>query len=139
MHKKKHFYYGIIILISFLLTGQYMEIVHNRLVDYDGGTRMLFRANHIYFLLTGIMNLIFSLVENNDQDRVTYYLKGFISMILFIIPILILLGFFTEPFMNDFARPYTRPGIYLAMGIGVAIVLNHFRLLFKKKKHHSNT
>lgn len=53
--KRFHIVFGLIIVVVFLLTGQYMEYVENRLLP--DGTRMLNRSRHIYILLVGLVNL----------------------------------------------------------------------------------
>ena len=54
--KRLHLIIGLTVVVIFLLTGQYMEYVHNRLLL--DGTRMLYRSRHIYLLLAGLLNLI---------------------------------------------------------------------------------
>ena len=53
--KRFHLIIGLTVIVIFLLTGQYMEYVHNRLLP--DGTRMLYRSRHIYLLLAGLLNL----------------------------------------------------------------------------------
>jgi hypothetical protein len=54
--KRFHLIFGLAVVIVFLLTGQYMEYVHNR--QLPDGTRVLYRSRHIYLLLAGLINLV---------------------------------------------------------------------------------
>jgi hypothetical protein len=54
--KRIHLVFGLSVMVVFLLTGQYMEYVHNRLLP--DGTRVLYRSRHIYLLLAGLINLV---------------------------------------------------------------------------------
>ena len=54
--KRLHLIIGITVIVIFILTGQYLEYVHNRILP--DGTRMLYRSRHIYLLLSGLLNLI---------------------------------------------------------------------------------
>ena len=53
--RRFHLILGLVVVVVFLLTGQFMEYMHNRLLP--DGMRMLYRSRHIYFLLAGILNL----------------------------------------------------------------------------------
>jgi len=93
--KRLHLIVGLIVVVIFLLTGQYMEYVHNRLLP--DGTRMLYRSRHIYLLLSGLLNLILGsyLIPQPRGRRRTIQIVGTILIILS--PGLLLAGFFFEP------------------------------------------
>ena len=52
-----HFWLGITGTLLFILTGQYMDKVHNHLQKMADGPRMLYRSAHIYLLLAAVVNL----------------------------------------------------------------------------------
>ena len=93
--KRFHLIIGLTVVVIFLLTGQYMEYVHNRLLP--DGTRMLYRSRHIYLLLSGLLNLILGIyfVPLPRGWRRTIQIVGTILIVLS--PGLLLAGFFTEP------------------------------------------
>jgi hypothetical protein len=93
--KRFHLIFGLAIVIVFLLTGQYMEYVHNRLLP--DGTRMLYRSRHIYLLLTGLLNLGIGtyFVPRSRGWRRSLQIVG--SMLIVLAPGLLLIGFFSEP------------------------------------------
>jgi len=93
--KRFHLIIGLTVVVIFLLTGQYMEYVHNRLLP--DGTRMLYRSRHIYLLLAGLLNLILGIyfVRQPRGWRRTVQTVGTIFIVLS--PGLLLAGFFYEP------------------------------------------
>ena len=93
--KRLHLIIGLTVVFIFLLTGQYMEYVHNRLLP--DGTRMLYRSRHIYLLLSGLLNLILGIyfVPPPQGWRRTVQIIGTILIVLS--PGLLLAGFFSEP------------------------------------------
>lgn len=93
--KRFHLIIGLTVVVIFLLTGQYMEYVHNRLLP--DGTRMLYRSRHIYFLLAGLLNLILGsyFVPQPQGWRRKIQIIGTILIVLS--PGLLLAGFFYEP------------------------------------------
>ena len=93
--KRFHLIIGLTVVVIFLLTGQYMEYVHNRLLP--DGTRMLYRSRHIYLLLSGLLNLILGIyfVPLPRGWRRTIQIVGTILIVLS--PGLLLAGFFSEP------------------------------------------
>jgi len=93
--KRFHLIFGLGVVIVFLLTGQYMEHVHNRLLP--DGTRMLYRSRHIYLLLAGLVNLALGgyFVLRPRGWRRNLQILG--SILIVLSPGLLLAGFFTEP------------------------------------------
>ena len=93
--RRLHLIIGITVVIIFLLTGQYMEYVHNRLLP--DGTRMLYRSRHIYLLLSGLLNLILGIyfVPQPRGWRRTMQIVG--TILIVFSPGLLLAGFFSEP------------------------------------------
>jgi hypothetical protein len=90
--KRLHLIFGVVVVIVFLLTGQYMEYVHNRLLP--DGTRMLYRSRHIYLLLAGLLNLVIGIyfVARPRGWRRKLQIVG--SVLIVLSPGLLLAGFF---------------------------------------------
>ena len=93
--KRLHLIIGITDVVIFILTGQYMEYVHNRILP--DGTRMLYRSRHIYLLLSGLLNLILGIyfVPQPRGWRRTVQIAGTILIVLS--PAILLAGFFSDP------------------------------------------
>lgn len=93
--KRLHLIIGITVVVIFLLTGQYMEYVHNRILP--DGTRMLYRSRHIYLLLSGLLNLILGIyfVPQSRGWRKIIQIVG--TILILLSPALLLAGFFSDP------------------------------------------
>jgi peptidoglycan/LPS O-acetylase OafA/YrhL len=93
--KRFHLIFGLAIVIVFLLTGQYMEYVHNR--QLPDGTRMLYRSRHIYLLLAGLLNLGIGTYFTARPRGWRRTLQVIGSLLVALAPLLLLAGFFSEP------------------------------------------
>jgi len=93
--KRLHLIIGITVIVIFILTGQYMEYVHNRILP--DGTRMLYRSRHIYLLLSGLLNLILGIyvVPQSHGWRRSIQIVG--TILILLSPALLLAGFFSDP------------------------------------------
>lgn len=58
--KRIHFYLGLVIIAHFFITGLLMRQNIFLLEPGDTTVRMMFRANHIYILFSGLINLLIS-------------------------------------------------------------------------------
>lgn len=118
--RRFHLILGLVVVIVFLLTGQYMEYVHNRLLP--DGMRMLYRSRHIYFLLAGILNLSLGLylAPRPGGWRRTLQIVG--SLLILLSPVFLLAGFFLEPHWGPEKTSIAPLGIF-AIGIGTLLHL----------------
>ncbi len=55
--KRFHQLFGLLVVVAFLMTGQYMDKYLAHLHSMPDGPRMLFRTRHIFILLAGLINL----------------------------------------------------------------------------------
>jgi hypothetical protein len=119
--KRFHLIFGLLLVIVFLLTGQYMDRFHNHLEGMADGPRMLYRSRHIYILLTGLLHLGVGtyIVERVHQKQRVVQLIG--SLMLTIAPILFLFGFFKEPLLTELNNPFSQKGVYL---VAAGVVLH---------------
>lgn len=111
--KRFHLIYGFVLVIVFLLTGQYMDRFQHHLHEMADGPRMLYRSRHIYILLTGLLHLGIGtyFVDRVQPKQRLVQLVG--SLILTVAPILFLFGFFKEPLLTELNSPFSTKGIYL--------------------------
>ena len=112
---KIHLIFGILVVIIFLLTGQYMDKNFNHLKDMELMNRALFRAGHLYILLFGLINA--ALGSHLKLSIITWInlIQKFGSLVVFGATILVIYGFFTELPTNDIERPLTRFSLYLIL------------------------
>jgi hypothetical protein len=114
--RQLHRVVGIAMLLAFLGTGQYMDRVYAHLHGMSDARRMLFRSDHIYLLLAAISNLMLGLYLAPCDAQRARVVQTIGSIAIIAAPFLFLIGFFTEPWMANLARPYTRPAIYAMFG-----------------------
>ena len=119
--RRFHLVFGAIALIAFLLTGQYMDKVHDHLTGMPDGPRMIYRTRHIFILLTGLLSLALGVYVKpaSLMWRRAGQLLG--SALIVLAAGLFLTGFFYEPALANLRTPYSHWGAYAV----VAGVLLH--------------
>lgn len=102
---------GLLVVIIFLLTGQYLHLYYPHMDELGDGTRMLFRSRHIYLLLAGLLNIGIGayFTYRNERWRRLLQLTG--SALVLVAPFILLLAFFREPTLQNLQRPFTQPAI----------------------------
>ncbi len=112
--RRLHLVVGLVGVVAFLLTGQYMDRAHDHLHGMDPTPRLLFRSTHIYLLLASLINFALGLYLSPTSGwRV--WLRHAGSLLVLIAPPLLLIGFFVEPWLTELARPFSRPALYGAL------------------------
>ncbi|WP_299885961.1 hypothetical protein [uncultured Lacinutrix sp.] len=117
---KAHLYIGILIVIIFLLTGQYMHHEYDHLKNMELMNRALFRAGHLYILLFGLINTSLGAYLVLAKNKTLKKIQIFASIIIFIASFLVIYGFFIELPTEEIERPLTRFSLYMIF-FGVAI------------------
>jgi hypothetical protein len=119
--KRFHLIFGLLLVIAFLLTGQYMDRFHQHLQSMPDGPRMLYRSRHIYILLSGLINLGIGAYFRYrlTQSRRILQLLG--SLLITAASVLSVFAFFREPGLTGLQTPLTHKGIYL---IAAGVVLH---------------
>src|SRR5262245_60638478 len=102
-----HFWGGILMIIAFVLTGQYMSWRFPELYAPNETIRFMFRANHIYVLMSGLVNIAVGayLVMHPRRWRRILQLIG--STLLLIAPVVLIIAFFYDPPRADVERVMT--------------------------------
>lgn len=88
---------GLVVVLLFLLTGLYMRFRFPDLYASDEVVRYLFRANHVYILLSGLLNIGVGtyLVLHTQPWKRTLQFVG--SALLIVASVVLLAAFFYEP------------------------------------------
>jgi hypothetical protein len=110
-----HLSVGIITVIIFLFTGIYMRLNFPEIYNSNEAIRYIFRANHVYILLSGLINIstgTYLVLYSNNRVR---NLQIIGSVLLLFAPILLIAAFFYEP-------PKARPDRYIT-GLGIVFIL----------------
>ncbi len=115
-----HFWTGIVFVIIFLLTGQYMDLAHNHLEGMADGPRMIYRSGHIYILFAAVLNLV-SGIYWNELPGFRKKLQILASVLLLLLPWVLLYGFFQEPHLKGLARPWSSMALYGTFGVAVVL------------------
>ncbi|HEX8068494.1 MAG TPA: hypothetical protein VF546_00985 [Pyrinomonadaceae bacterium] len=116
--RKLHLTFGILVLIAFMLTGQYMDKYYNHMVGVPDGVRLLYRTRHIFILLAGLINLGLAAYFNYRPGLWPRVLQLLGSALIFIASLLFVAAFFYEPRLANLYTPLSHWGAYtIAAGI----------------------
>jgi hypothetical protein len=114
--KPLHLAMGLIGLVAFVLTGQYMGMFLGGLADMPDGPRLLYRTSHLYLMWSSLVNLLvgfYFVAATSKGVRIAQVLS---SVLLLAGPPLILTGFFLESPANDLDRVFCGWANYFALG-----------------------
>ena len=118
--KNTHLIFGLLLVFVFLLTGQYMEYVHNRTLT--DGVRVLYRSRHIYLLLNALINITLGLYVQYAVTGWRRSLQLIGSILIMVAPVFLLAGFFYEPPRGADQSKIAPYGIF-ATAIGILLHL----------------
>jgi hypothetical protein len=110
--KPLHLIFGLLVLVVFLLTGQYMSHYYNHLVGMSDGPRLLYRTRHIFILLAGLLNLGIGIYFSYRRQLWRKALQLFGSILIMLASLLFIAGFFYEPKLADLYTPLSHWGTY---------------------------
>jgi hypothetical protein len=106
-----HLAVGVVGVVGFLGTGQYMDLAHDHLRGMDDARRLLFRSTHLYLLFASLVNLALGL-DLRPASGWRRWVRTAGSVLVLAAPFLAAAGFFVEPWLTGLDRPYTRPAAY---------------------------
>ena len=120
--KSVHLISGIITLVIFALTGQYMAQVIGLPETEFNAQKMMYRASHIYLLWAGLINTCLGVYWRPLALRNPFIQLASSWLLVTCQPVL-LLAFFTEPGVEDQDRLLTLAGCIMALtGTGLAVL-----------------
>jgi predicted permease len=102
---------GILVVVVFLLTGQYLKFYYPHMEEVSDGVRMLFRSRHIYILLAGLLNICIGAYFSYHKNRWRKIVQLAGSSLVLAAPFLLVAAFFYEPALANLQRPFTKPAI----------------------------
>ena len=111
--KRFHIIFGLLVIVIFLLTGQYMDKFLQHLDGMPDGPRMLYRTRHIYILLSGLLNLGIGTYFSYGVTRWRRVLQFLGSGLIVVATAFFVAGFFTEAKLAGLVTPWSGRGIYL--------------------------
>ena len=121
--KRLHLILGVLVIVAFLFTGQYMDFQAPPVRELaDEGRRMMFRSRHIYLLLAGLVNLGVGAYFTYHGARWRKILQVTGSALIVLAPLLMTAAFFYEPTLKGLQRTFTLPAV-VALFAGVFLHL----------------
>jgi|TARA_B110000908_G_scaffold124470_1_gene145936 hypothetical protein len=120
-----HFIIGIAFFLLFLLTGAYMILNFPELYNGREEVRMMYRATHIYILMSALINLM----AGNYLLQATQFsfliLRKLASLLILVTPILFFIAFIYEPARYLIERPVSFWAVvFLVAGVILHSFLN---------------
>lgn len=110
---KIHIVVGSLTLLMFLITGVFMKINFPEIYSSTEIIRYQFRANHIYILMSGLLNLVAGLYIRPDYKHWRKFFSGLSTAAIILSSIILVIAFFVEPIKASAIRPLTFSGIAL--------------------------
>jgi hypothetical protein len=129
--KRFHLVFGVLMFIVFLLSGQYMDKIHNHLEGMEDGIRLLYRTRHIFILMASLIHIGLGLYYETRMSQWQRRIQTLGSSLLAVGTLLLVIAFMNEPRSRDLATPYTHWGMY-AIVLGIA---SHWLSGLKQKKN----
>jgi hypothetical protein len=120
--KRFHLLFGLVIVVIFLLTGQYMDHRLDHLMYLADGPRMLFRTRHIYILLAGLLNISMGSYFSYRPENWRKALRLVGSILIVAATLLFVVAFFYEPTLAGLKTPLSLLGM-IAISIGTMLHL----------------
>jgi len=111
--KRFHLIFGVVLLVAFLLTGQYMDRFHEHLRNMPDGPRMLYRTRHIFILFSGLLHLIIGTYFRYRLDAKRRMLQVVGTLLITIAPVLFIIAFFYEPHLTGLYAPLSKAGVIM--------------------------
>ena len=95
--RRYHLSLGLLTIVAFLITGQFMRHHQPPLETFGDSTRLMFRSRHIYILASGLVNLMLGLYMQRRPEGWRRIVQGMGSVLLVISALLLVLAFLVEP------------------------------------------
>lgn len=101
---------GYLTVVAFVLTGVYMRVRYPGWQGVDNAVRFLHRTNHVYILMSGLVNLAVGTYLRDEPRRRTRQIG---SCMLLAAPVVLLAAFIIEPNQARPQRPTTEAGVIM--------------------------
>lgn len=118
--KRVHGITGSLTIAVFLATGLYLRSAFPELYGDREAVRFLFRANHVYILFSGLLNIMAALIPPASRKPV---LQSLGSLALVLSAPVFIAAFVLEPSQASPMRPVTVTAAFLALiGAGLFVL-----------------
>ncbi|MEM9547511.1 MAG: hypothetical protein AAGA77_16140 [Bacteroidota bacterium] len=130
-----HLVFGFVMFITFLLTGQYMDRNFDHLSNMDDLPRALMRAQHLYILLSALINIVLGSYLTISKDKLVKTFQIFGSLLIISATLLLTYSFFNELPTDHIERPLCRLALYIMLAGALGHGFPNLLLLFVKKSN----
>lgn len=134
--KRLHAIVGIGTVLVFLGTGVYMGISFPQLYDGNEVIRYLFRANHVYILFAGLLNVLPGLYLSWSIIPWRKSLQRAGSWMILIASLLFVAAFIVEPVQASPMRPLTVTAAFVTL---VGVTLHGIAVVARKSQQKGGT
>jgi hypothetical protein len=111
--RRFHLAVGVLAVIAFLITGQFMRHHTPPMAAMSDGSRLMFRSRHIYILAGGLVNLVLGVYFQRQERGWRRVLQAAGSGFLIASPALLVLAFIVEPGRGFHEEmPWSHAGLY---------------------------
>lgn len=110
MTKKLHLFVGLLMLVIFLLSGQYLKMILPPMDMLADGQRMMYRASHVYLMMAGAINLVAGVYYQRFSFSLASRIQQLGSAQVLLAPWVLLIAFMVEPGNPDSKRLITMAG-----------------------------
>jgi hypothetical protein len=106
---------GAATIATFIATGICLKFWGTELFGSNETMRFIYRANHVYIMFAGILNVAVGvyLCPHAKGWRRNLQVAG--SVMLLIAPVLLILAYIREPRLATHVRPFTAAGVMLLL------------------------
>jgi heme A synthase len=104
---------GAATIAAFIVTGIYLKLRGSHLFEANEMIRFVYRANHVYILFAGLLNVAVGAYLCLHARRWRRKLQVAGSIMLLIAPVILVLAFINEPGHASPQRPLTSAGVML--------------------------
>ena len=109
--RRMHLWIGLVGVVAFVLTGQYMDRRLGHLAGMADLPRMLYRSAHIYLLLGSLLNLLLGLYVTDAPAGWRRWARRIGSVPIALAPAFFIVAFAREPHIGNSIRPYAAPAL----------------------------
>lgn len=129
--KNLHLLIGLTGVVAFVLSGQYMQWLHNSLQSMSDGPRLFFRSTHIYLMWSSLLNVLLGCYFTKIDSKWLGKAQILASIALLLGPIFLAISFIYEQHNPELTRPIAHSAIFLSFG---AVLLQLLIIFIDKKR-----
>ena len=112
--KRLHLILGLCTIAAFIGTGVYLKLALPELIERDHALRFTHRANHVYLLLAGLVNVVAGIYLAPHPKRWRRAMQSIGSGALLAAPAVLFIAFLLEAPSVSAVRPFTSVGLLIA-------------------------